>query len=355
MEKHKLREQFRKASTPPEGWSGDLYFVNNREQKLRYAHAPAQGIHRGTVIHRHGAGESLDLYLETIKWYQGQGFDVWAYDLSGYGLSEGKHPDHKPSAKDTFLHIDDLDVFVKKVVQHDPHKPLIMSAHSLSGHSGLLYLKKNPDVFKAAVMSSPLFDIYRLGLPVCFRPVIRGIFQLACLVGFKECQTPVAGYSSMLDRIRKTSESLTTISLGEINYRRTVKDMLKELHTERYRDRPTFGWVCAAYETLIPALRAKFLSKIDTPLLIGSAGIFEELVDTDAHARVADMTQKGELVKLPFADHNLWHDHDKNYNEWVCHVSQFLDRIAPQTRALGQEPCQECEGHCPLSLAPAAM
>lgn len=350
MDKQRLREYFSLAATPPQGWSGDLFFENNRGQKLRYACAPAAGVSRGTVIHRHGAGESLDLYLETIKWYQAQGFDVWAYDLSGYGLSEGKDPHFKPSPKDTFLHLDDLDVFVKKVVRHDQTKPMIMSAHSLSGHSGLLYLKKNPDVFKAAIMSSPLFDIYRLGLPVCARPLIRGIFQIACLIGLRNKETPAAGYSSLLDRIKKTSENLTNISLGEINYRRSVKDMIKDLHPERYRDRPTFGWVCAAYETLIPALRAKFLAKIDTPLLIGSVGIYEELVDTDAHERVARTVQNGELVKLPFGDHNLWHDRDKNYHEWVTNVRRFLDKVAPQGHPAGSKPREEHHENTALSL-----
>ncbi|MCM2344711.1 MAG: lysophospholipase [Alphaproteobacteria bacterium] len=334
MDLSKLREHFKRATTVPEEWSGDHFFTNDRGEFLRYAHAPAQtGRTRGTIIHRHGAGESLDLYYETICWYQHQGFDVWAYDLSGYGLSDGKNPNHNPSPKDTIRHVNDLDCFIKNVVKPTPDKPLIMSNHSLSGHSGLIYLHKHPEVFQGAIMSSPMFDIYRMGLPAIFRPLIRGIFSLACTMGLKDVETPAAGYSRILDRVKKTSESLTTIALGQVNYRGAVKQMIKELHPDRYRDRPTFGWVRAAYITLMPTLRRSFLQSIHTPTLIGSAGVLEELVDTGAHARAARLMPRAELAKMHFADHNLWHDNDKNNTEWTDYVRDFLDRVAPRTAA----------------------
>lgn len=334
MDLSKLREHFKQATTVPEDWSGDHFFTNDRGEFMRYAHAPSQKQRtRGTIIHRHGAGESLDLYYETIRWYQDQGFDVWAYDLAGYGLSDGKNPNHNPSPKDTIHHVNDLDCFIKKIVKPAPDKPLIMSNHSLSGHSGLIYLQRHPNVFHGAVMSSPMFDIYRLGLPSLFRPLLRGVFSLACAIGLKDVETPAAGYSRLLERVKKTSESLTTLALGQINYRGTVKQMIKELHPDRYRDRPTFGWVRAAYVTIMPTLRRRFLQSIHTPTLIGSAGLLEELVDTGAHARAARLMPRAELAKMQFADHNLWHDNDKNHSEWTGYVSDFLDRIAPRTAA----------------------
>ena len=349
MDKTKLREHFRKATTTPEGWSGDLFFKNERGQSLRYGHAPALTPEpRGTIIHRHGHGESIDLYNEAISWYQKQGFDVWAYDLAGQGLSEGKDPNKDPSPKDTLHDVNDLDQFARRIVKRTPNKPLILSAHSLSGHSGLIYLKRHPDVFSGAVMSSPMFDIYRLGLPACFRPVVRGIFALAAMVGLKNVETPVAGYNNFIDRVQKTSEQLAHISLGEINYRGEVKRVLKELHPERYRDRPTFGWVGAAFKTIIPTLRRSFLKDIQTPLLIGSAGPLEDLVANDAHERVARIIPHAELKKMPFAVHSLWHDRDSNFKIWQGYVATFLDKIAPdnapqycslQARNSASSPC----------------
>ena len=334
MDESKLRAHFREASTMPEGWSGDQFFMNAQGHKIRYGYAPAlTDSPRGTIIHRHGHGESIDLYNEAMRWYQKLGFDVWAYDLCGHGLSEGKDPNHNPSPKDTFSAVHDLDLFVHNVVKRVPKKPLIMSAHSLSGHSGLIYMQRHPDIFSAAVMSSPMFDIYRLGMPSVCRPVIRALFQAACMLGFKNTATPVTGYTRLIDRLQRTSESLTSISLGEINYRDEVKNQIKRQHPERYHDLPSFGWVNAAFKTITPALKASFLRNIRTPLLIGSAGPLEDLVATDAHARVARIMPYAKLVKLPFAVHSLWHDREHSYQEWLKHVSAFLDRAAPPSPA----------------------
>lgn len=341
MDESKLRAHFREATSAPAGWSGDLYFTNERGHKIRYAHAPAQtAVPRGTVIHRHGSGESIDLYYEALRWYQKQGFDVWAYDLSGHGLSEGKHPNDNPSPKDTFHDVHDLDHFVRDVVVRVPDSPMVMSAHSLSGHSGLIYIKRNPDMFSGVVMSSPLFDIYRLGLPALFRPVIRGIFEAASMMGFKDTVTPVARYSRWLDTLQRTSQSLTSVTLGEINYRAATKQAIKNMHPERYRALPTFGWVVAALKTLTPSLKYSFLRSIRTPLLIGSAGPFEDLVATDAHDRVARMMPHAEVKRMNFAVHSLWHDRDSNYNQWLGHVAAFLDRVAPQAG-----PVNACQNH----------
>lgn len=330
MDESKLRAHFREAAALPEGWSGDLHFINAQGHKIRYAHAPAlRDNPRGTIIHRHGYGESIDLYHEAIRWYQTQGFDVWAYDLSGQGLSQGKKPNVDPRPRDTVHAVNDLDMFVKHVVKRVPGKPLIMSAHSLSGHSGLIYMQRHPGTFSGAIMSSPMFDIYRLGLPSIARPVIRAVFQVACMIGLKDVETPVTGYNSFIDRIQKTSESLAKISLGEINYRGTVKRMLKKLDPARYGDRPTFGWINAAFKTIIPTLRRSFLRSINTPMLIGSAGALEDLVATDAHDRVARITGNAKVVHLPFAEHSLWHDRESSYQQWLGHVAGFLDRIAP--------------------------
>lgn len=334
MDESILSAHFREAATLPDKWSGNLFFRNSRNQIMRYAHAPAlTDQSRGTIIHRHGHGESIDLYNEAIRWYQTQGFDVWAYDLSGQGLSEGKDPNKDPSPRDTLHAVNDLDLFVRQIVRRVPGKPLIMSAHSLSGHSGLIYMKRHPDIFSAVIMSSPMFDIYRLGLHPVFRPLVRSVFQLACVMGLKDVETPVTGYNNFIDRVQKTSESLAHISLGEINYRGHVKNMLKKENPERYRDRPTFGWIDAAFKTITPTLKRSFLKTIKTPLLIGSAGPLEDLVATDAHERVAGILPHAELKKLPFAVHSLWHDRDGNYREWLGHVEAFLDKVAPQTMA----------------------
>lgn len=348
MDETELRAHFREAATLPTGWSGDLYFENAQGHKLRYAHAPAlTDKPRGTIIHRHGHGESIDLYNELMRWYQTLGFDVWTYDLCGYGLSGGKDPNNNPHPRDTMHAVNDLDLFVHRIVNRVQGKPLIMSNHSLSGHSGLIYLQRSPDTFSGAVMSSPMFDIYRMGMPALCRPVVRAIFRAACMVGLKDVETPVTGYNHFIDRLQNVSHKLTTFSLGEINYRQHARQMLKEKNPDRFRDRPTFGWVDSAYRTIMPTLKRSFLHTIGTPVLIGSAGPLEDLVATDAHERVARLAPGARLVRLPLAVHSLWHDREHSFRQWQNHVESFLDELAPRAAAYPDFSLESGHKHAP--------
>lgn len=319
-----LKEHFDAAIYRPPGWR-EGFFTNQFRNQLRYGFAPGLGLEKkGTVVLTHGYGEFMELYYQAVQEYQKMGFDVWCMDFYGFGKSgrdDPKNP-HRPSTKGMLRHVRDLDFFVKHIVKRVPGKPLIMSTHSMGGHIGLLYLEKHKDVFDAAVMSAPLFDVYRLGLPRFARPFIRLVFNVACAIGFKNRLVPAT--PSLWEKVTRVGHVLANTKDGGL--REAFNEMIRNALPETRVDRPTFGWIAKAYSTIVKSTREGALRSVKIPILIGSAGI-ESLVDNDALDRAARLMPHATLVKLPNAHHSLWFENDQNYNLWLDNVRRFIHSV----------------------------
>lgn len=337
-----LKKAWETAVKPPEGWRGDLFFYNREGQKIRYGYAPALGEKKGAIVLTHGYAEHIDLYYETIKKYQQMGYEVWGMDWRGQGLSDRDDPDNplKPGAQSLMRHVEDLDYFVRNLVKpcHDPAQPLVMSTHSMGGHIALLYLKQHPGVFDAAILSAPMLDIYRLGLGNWARPIIRGIFNAASALGYRDTHVPStdelwAIFGKVGNRLSNTFKQPATLR-GEF------RELVKDLQPDARLGRPTFGWVAAAYKTIDISLRKDFLKSIDTPILIGSAEN-EDLVDNNAHKRAAALMPNAEHVLIAGAAHGLWFENDGPFKSWWGHITGFLERLGAPARK--QDPAAESQ------------
>lgn len=315
----------------PAGWQED-YFTNQYGHSLRYGFAPASGgpgSSKGTVILTHGYGEFIDLYAEAISEYQKMGFDVWAMDFYGFGKSGRNDPKdpHTPDTEGMKRHVDDLHEFITRIVQPDHTRPVVMNTHSMGGHIGLLYLQKHPATFDGAVMSAPMFDIYRLGLPGFFRPLIAGIFKLASKIGLRDVSIPAT--LGLWTRLKDMPACFTDPGHEQGGLREAFNRLTRQSMPETEIRRPTVGWLSATFKTVASSTTDEALRRVKTPILIGSAGR-ESLVDVDAHKRASMLMPDAKLVTLPTARHGLWFENDPNYNDWVNQVKSFIGRITDQ-------------------------
>lgn len=315
-----LSQYFNTLATPPAGWS-EGFFKNSKGQNIRYGRAPAMNKQKkGTVLLTHGYNESIDIYFETIKKYQEQGFDVWAMDWAGMGKSDGDSADlkKKPSAEHFSRHVTDLEKFIQNVVKRDKTKPFFMSTHSFGGHIGLMYLQKHQNTFDGAIMSAPMFDIRRAGLSSRFRPAIRWAFNVLSKIGFKDTPIPQCRNDDPHNNdIKKHCDNAD-------NLRSHWKEISQNWHPDTALERPTFGWVASAYDTIEDSLQEEKLRALKTPILVGSAAC-EDLVDNEAHERVAELSGgKTILVTIPDAGHNLFHNTNNVHNKWWTHISGFI-------------------------------
>jgi lysophospholipase len=287
----------------------------------------------------HGYGEHIELYYESIRFYQERGFDVWMMEWQGHGRSDRDDPvckgacdGKKPGPRGMLTHMKDLETFVNKVVEKQPGKPVIMSTNSMGGHIGLLAMKYNPDMFDGAVLSTPMFDIARLGLPVMFRPAFRTLFNAVAATPFGNRQLP--GDYALLNKLTEFGNNAHEDNrFAADDFRREYNEQARRKYADIQIDRPTWAWVASAYDTIIPSLKEDFLRDIKTPMLIGSAGR-DNLVDNAAHRRVTKLAPHAERILLPTAEHSLWFENEGNFESWTHRIDQFLAKVAPAQNAV---------------------
>ncbi len=321
-----LKRQWQAATLPPRGWTGDQFFTSQQGHDICYSFAPARGPHRGAIVMTFGYGEYRDLYYEALKAYQKMGYDVWAMDWYGQGRSgraDPKHPDH-PGHGDLSCHVEDLHDFVTTVVKHDRQTPLVLSAHSMAGHIGTLYLEKHKDTFDGAIMSAPLLDVYHMGFPSVLRPVLRGAFRIASALGLRDVPTPMA--DKLWRSFNHAAGSASAALRNPLNIREQWGDLIRQWQTEWQIARPSFGWIVSTFNTTDKIMQPEALRGIRAKVLIGSAGQ-DGLVDNEAHKTAARLIPGARHVTIKNAHHGMWQETDANYAQWMWCVRRFLSDL----------------------------
>jgi len=113
---------------------------------------------KNPVIVLHGLLEHSGRYEKIVNRVQLSQFSYFTFDLRGHGLSEGK----RGHAEQVDVLVQDIQTFTEFVSSRwYPQKKVkfILLGHSFGGLLGIRFLIKNPNVFKAVILSSPCFDI----------------------------------------------------------------------------------------------------------------------------------------------------------------------------------------------------
>lgn len=117
-----------------------------------------------TVMLVHGFGEHAGRYGNLYKHFVPKGYEVYAPDLRGHGLSEGL----KGHVDKFSNYIEDLKILHKKIEGDKPAKceltcGNILIGHSMGGLIALRYALDYPDGLCAVIVSGPLL---KLAMPV---------------------------------------------------------------------------------------------------------------------------------------------------------------------------------------------
>jgi acylglycerol lipase len=135
---------------------------------------PANEEPRAVLIVVHGLKDHSSRYGELAVRLVGEGFAVHAFDLRGHAHSEGVRV-HIDSFDE---YLSDLGIFLERVRQREPGKPVFLFGHSMGGAIVTLFtLEKKPDI-RGLVLSAPALkpgaDIS--GALIATTRVIGGVF-----------------------------------------------------------------------------------------------------------------------------------------------------------------------------------
>jgi acylglycerol lipase len=99
----------------------------------------------------HGLADHGGRYSGFAEQLAGIGFMVYAIDLRGHGLSEGKHQFVSSFEE----HYRDLEVFLQRIRAAHPSKPLFLMGHSMGGLIVVRYVLSRKPKLSGVILSGP--------------------------------------------------------------------------------------------------------------------------------------------------------------------------------------------------------
>jgi lysophospholipase len=313
----------------------ERFFLAADGSRLRYAHWRCRTMPpRGVVLLLNGRTEFIEKNIEIVADLSRNGFDVWALDWRGQGLSSRALGDrHKGHIDDYRQFLDDLHRFVTEITDlPEREEPKVMLAHSMGGHIGLRYLHDHPGMVDVAAFSAPMIDI-RVNtsfLRWLNRRLMRTGFARRYALGqgryrpyYLDPDDPnapgsVADYRRVAARFRFLSSDARRV--------RALEQAIRE-NPALALGGPTHGWLEATFASIDMLLAPGFVEAITTPVLI--VGPAEDLVVVSRRQRevVARMTAAGRqarFLEIDHAGHELFVECDDVRDKFLAEVGDWI-------------------------------
>jgi pimeloyl-ACP methyl ester carboxylesterase len=278
----------------PKGWSDAFAYVNG--VRIHYYHAkPAPG--KPVMVMVHGVTD-IGLSWTTLTWKLEDSYDIYMLDARGHGLS------------DPFTPSDNSETLVKDVVEFVRvmkfDKPILMG-HSMGAATVMRIGGDYPDLAKAVIMLDPFIGSFPGARPG----------GSAGNTG-KSTTTEQPAQPTAPDRLSLNMRGDPETLVAQNNYK------FEDLVATGHRQNPKWDSVDIQYWALSkkqyhgayapeiweamrgPMNTGTSLAKIQVPALILKADATPEVRKT--HQEGARVMQKGKLVHIDGAGHNLHHD-----------------------------------------------
>ena len=304
-----LASAFNLARIYPAGWHSGS-FRNDEGRDIYYAKADAEGPVQGTVVFTTGYGDSINFHYDAIRNWQERGFEVYAMDWIGQGLSDRENPHDVTDSNDRLMtrHMNDLHKFVSEVVPSNTTHTLYLASHSMGGHIGMMYLKAHPETFDRAVLAAPLIDLNTNVLP---RTAFKGIAHAATAIGLGD--HPLPNWRSLLNRASAVSDNMRELSAEpeKLTLTQAASEKVRQLLKPVEVDLPTWNWIRRIYPSLDKMHRQDYFADIKTPVLFIAAGR-DELVSNKAIHFAASRIPGSKVLDLPTSEHGVWNSSSIN-------------------------------------------
>jgi len=303
-----LQERF----LPPPGfvWGS---FIARDGALLRWGHLPVDKP-RAECVLVGGFGECIEKQFETVRDLATRGIEVWCLDWRGQGGSiRPRRLPSRPRARDFDRDAEDLAAFT--AARLPGRLPRLLLAHSMGGAIALLCLRKHPNLFAAAVLSSPMVGLRTGRLPPT---LIRCITGPARAAGLGHCFIPGAR-KWRPDRIPTPERSRVTTDAERCRVRHAWFSVDPALRV----DQATYGWVDSALGLVGRISKPDFLRQIRTPILLGRPER-EVVVSRAAQRRVASRLPDCTLVELRQSKHDPFLERDAIRDYWLSCLDRFI-------------------------------
>ena len=271
-----------------------------------------------TVFIVHGFTENAYKYAELIYSLLHLHFSVVAYDQRGHGRSWRADgiPDRSVTHVDHFQeYVEDLRI-VFDAYRSDMPEPFLVFAHSMGGAVVSLFLEQYPDVFSAAVLSSPMIAPNIGGVPVPFASA------LGCIAGILGRQKRNPFFMKPYSGPEDFGTSCATDPERFAWY-----DQVKASRKEFQNSIPSYRWSTESIHVTDQILKPGLPEKITCPVLLFTAEN-DSSVLPDPQKLFITRVARGKHVFVTNAKHEIFRSTDQVLFPWwhtaVCFFSDAV-------------------------------
>ncbi len=268
---------------------------------------------KAAVVVVHGMAEFYGKYWEYL-WYLYQAdYAVFFMEQRGFGYSEGKAPEHDLVYVDNYdTYVEDQRRFYDEIVK--PTKgdlDAFLIAHSMGGCIGALFLEKYPDVFKGAILSSPMFKM-------------KGANYSPILVELIGIYAAISGKSKKLAPGQKhfNPDAKLEVSSARSKARFEYQLAMRRADEHYQPTGATFGWAVASMKATRKVI--KNAGKIKCPVNVMTAGD-DHLIDSEGYELFKQKVPGAIFHHYEKSRHEIFNADEETRKQYFSDVLNILD------------------------------
>ena len=268
---------------------------------------------KGVIVISHGFTESIAKFVESIYYMLQAGYEVWGLDHRGHGRSFRANDNPYVVHVDRFEdYVEDLRHLTEKRVKATAGElPIYLFCHSMGGCVGAWTIEQYPELFRKAVLSSPMLGLSfgKIPVPVAYAfATLKGLGEKG-----KEPLSPVTEFP------KETYEDSASNSRPRFDWYYEKKLASVKLQTCAGSTR----WGREAIRATWHVTSPKQIARIRIPVLLFQAEK-DSYVRNDAQDAFAAKAPTCELVKLPGLRHELYMNGGEGLREYWEKIFAFL-------------------------------
>ena len=311
-----MHESFRKfIEDTIEPWlenkTEDGYTESFDGLRLHY-HQAVNPQEKAAVVMVHGFCEFFGKYHETAWRFYEAGYSVFFLELRGHGKSErSKHFDDQRVYVDSFEeYVEDIYAFVNQVVKKNSLTgKLFLFCHSMGGTAGAMFLETYPDVFRCAVLSSPMLKVNYGGIP---DPAIDALAVYTRITDLSE------NFAPGQHEWRGEDQFLSSSAMDRDRYEYQFDQRNRDIDYQTWGG--TWAWAAAAKKATDAAVADA--AKIAVPVLVCQAGN-DGMVDNDGQNEFRNASRMVWLNVYEGCEHELFNADGYSRRKYLMDLLNF--------------------------------
>ena len=278
--------------------SGYILGMNN--SKLYYEKFIIENPKANIVI-CHGFGECNEKYYELIYYFIQAGYSVFIIEHRGHGRSQRLGIDKTQINVENFnYYVEDFKKFIDEIViPNSKNKELLMFAHSMGGGIGTVFLEEYSNYFKAAVLSSPMYEINTGKIPQLIANIISKSMKL---FGLKKRYLP--GQTTYTEK--KDFVSSATSCRERYEY----LDQKIKTNKAYQSGGASVLWYLESLKATKNLIKKENASKVKIPVLLFQTE-YDTYVNPKAQNKFAAYAANCKLIKIKESKHESYFEKDE--------------------------------------------